>query len=165
MHMSAQKTLRSFMQKFPFVRFMFTTNNETSVYTGIRSVCRLIEFPVPAAKLWLPRAQHILHAEGVFLPNANVANILAKTKIDAREVCRVLQDIVVNHRASQPSVQPLPVTTAPVVSAQPASVTPSTANTVPAVTISPAQQTVQPLTPNAAPVANVQPASTAQPTP
>lgn len=151
MHMSAQKSLRSFMQKFPFVRFMFTTNNETSVYSGIRSVCRLIEFPVPAAKLWLPRAQHILHAEGVQLPDANVLNMLSGVSGSARDVCRLLQDVVLKNAPSVPQNMVAAVPAVP-----PAS---------PAVSILPPQQNVQPQTPNAVPNANVPPTSATQPNP
>lgn len=97
--MTAQKYLRSFMQKFPDVRFMFTTNHLTKVYTGIRSVSRLIEFSLPAAKLWLPRAQHILKAEGVQLPDANVLNMLSGVTGSARDVCRLLQDVVLSNNA------------------------------------------------------------------
>ncbi|CAM8663886.1 HolB ATPase involved in DNA replication [Paracoccaceae bacterium] len=95
----AQKYLRNFMQTFPFVRFMFTTNHETSVYTGIRSVCRLVEFSPPPSKLWLPRAQHILQAEGVQLPDANVLNMLSGVTGSARDVCRLLQDVVLTKQA------------------------------------------------------------------
>jgi DNA polymerase III delta prime subunit len=97
--MTAQKYLRNFMQRFPHVRFMFTTNHETSVYTGIRSVCRLVEFSLPSSKLWLPRAQHILKAEGVQLPDSNVLNMLSGITGSARDVCRLLQDVVLTRKA------------------------------------------------------------------
>lgn len=129
--MSAQKYLRNFMQKFPEVRFMFTTNHVTSVYTGIRSVCRLIEFPLPAAKQWLPRAQHILQAEGMQLPDANVLNMLSRVSGSARDVCRLLQDVVSTNTASVPQSS---VTAAP-----PASL---------AVTITPPQQPASTVQPN-----------------
>jgi DNA polymerase III delta prime subunit len=98
--MAAQKYLRNFMQTCPDVRFMFTTNHETSVYTGIRSVCRLIQFALPAAKLWLPRAQYILQAEGVHLPDANVLKMLSGISGSARDVCRLLQDVVLNKNSA-----------------------------------------------------------------
>ena len=97
--LTAQKYLRNFMQRFPHVRFMFTTNHETSVYTGIRSVCRLVQFSLPTAKLWLPRAQHILKAEGVQLPDANVLKMLSGVTGSARDVCRLLQDVVLTKKA------------------------------------------------------------------
>lgn len=151
MHMSAQKILRSFMQKFPFVRFMFTTNNPTEVYTGIRSVCRLIEFPVPVVKRWLPRAQQILHAEGLNLDDKKVINMLSGVSGSARDVCRLLQDVVLKNASSVPQNT---VTAVPAV--PPAS---------PAVPILPPQQNVQPQTPNAVPNANVPPTSATQPNP
>jgi DNA polymerase III delta prime subunit len=99
--MNAQKYLRNFMQRFPHVRFMFTTNHETSVYTGIRSVCRLVQLSLPSPKLWLPRAQHILQAEGVQLPDANVLNMLSGVTGSARDVCRLLQDVVLSKKAGK----------------------------------------------------------------
>jgi replication factor C subunit 3/5 len=101
MPLIAQKYLRNFMQTFPNVRFMFTTNHETSVYTGIRSVCRLVELSLPSPKLWLPRAQHILQAEGVQLPDANVLNMLSGVTGSARDVCRLLQDVVLSKKAGK----------------------------------------------------------------
>lgn len=97
--LTAQKYLRNFMQTFPHVRFMFTTNHETSVYTGIRSVCRLVQFSLPASKLWLHRAQHILNAEGMQLPDANVLKMLSGVTGSARDVCRLLQDVVLAKNA------------------------------------------------------------------
>lgn len=97
--LTAQKYLRNFMQRFPHVRFMFTTNHETDVYSGIRSVCRLVELSLPASKLWLHRAQHILQAEGMQLPDANVLKMLSGVAGSARDVCRLLQDIVLAKNA------------------------------------------------------------------
>jgi DNA polymerase III delta prime subunit len=69
------------------------------VYTGIRSACRVIEFPHPTPEQWLPRAQYILQAEGVFLPDANVLRILATSTGDIRQTCRALQDTVLTNMA------------------------------------------------------------------
>jgi DNA polymerase III delta prime subunit len=47
----------------------------------------------------LPRAQYILQAEGVFLPDANVLRILATSTGDIRQTCRALQDTVLTNMA------------------------------------------------------------------
>ena len=101
---NAQYRLREIMQSGGRqVQFVFTTNHPTKVYTGIRSACRVIEFPHSTPEQWLPRAQHILQAEGVFLPDANVLNILSASSGDIRQTCRILQDTVL---ANKPPTAP-----------------------------------------------------------
>jgi replication factor C subunit 3/5 len=109
---NAQYKLREIMQSGGRqVQFVFTTNHPQKVYTGIRSACRVIEFPNPTPKQWLPRAQHILQSEGVFLPDANVLNILAVSSGDIRQTCRLLQDTVLaNLKSSAPAVPPASLT-------------------------------------------------------
>jgi replication factor C subunit 3/5 len=135
--LTAQKYLRNFMQTFPHVRFMFTTNHETSVYTGIRSVCRLVELSLPSPKLWLPRAQHILQAEGVQLPDANVLNMLSGVTGSARDVCRLLQDVILARKAGN-GVRNVVTALPPSSAVPPASLT---------VIVTPPQQQVAPSVP------------------
>jgi DNA polymerase III delta prime subunit len=105
---NAQYKLREIMQSGGRqVQFVFTTNHPQKVYTGIRSACRVIQFPHPTPQQWLPRAQHILQSEGVFLPDANVLNILAVGSGDIRQTCRLLQDTVLaNLKSSAPASVP-----------------------------------------------------------
>jgi DNA polymerase III delta prime subunit len=89
-HMSAQHRFREAMQDLGnTTQFIYTTNNFKDVYTGIRDACRTVEFPLPIAAQWLPRAQYILTAEGVNLSDAKVLNILAQSNCSVRDTCRV----------------------------------------------------------------------------
>lgn len=118
-HMSAQHRFREAMQDLGnTTQFVFTTNHYKDVYTGIRDACRTIEFPLPSAHQWLPRAQYILTAEGVSLSDGKVLNILAESNGSVRDTCRLLQDAILAHRrlheaAPQVTLQPplLPPTT------------------------------------------------------
>jgi replication factor C subunit 3/5 len=101
---NAQYRLREIMQaKLSRPQFVFTTNQPNKVYTGIRSACRSLEFPNPAPLQWLPRANQILQAEGVFLSDGAVLRLLSAGTGDIRSTCRMLQDVVLAH---VPSMQP-----------------------------------------------------------
>lgn len=115
---NAQYKLREIMQSGGGqATFLFTTNHPDKVYTGIRSACRMIEFPHPTPAKWLPRAQFILQSECVFLPDANVLNILARSSGDIRQTCRLLQDTVLaNLKPSTLAPVPAVSLTAPIAS-------------------------------------------------
>ena len=55
---------------------IITTNDLMAIHASIRSRCRLIEFPAVSAAAMLPRAQQILKAEGLSLPDAQVLSYL-----------------------------------------------------------------------------------------
>jgi DNA polymerase III delta prime subunit len=55
---------------------IITTNDLMAIHPSIRSRCRLIEFPAITASAMLPRAQQILSAEGLALPDAQALSYL-----------------------------------------------------------------------------------------
>ena len=55
---------------------IITTNDLMAIHPSVRSRCRLIEFPAITASAMLSRAQQILTAEGVRLPNRQVLEYL-----------------------------------------------------------------------------------------
>jgi len=55
---------------------IITTNELMAIHHSIRSRCRLIEFPAVTASAMLPRAQEVLKANGLSLPDAQVLKYL-----------------------------------------------------------------------------------------
>ena len=78
------------------VMMIFTTNNPMSIPASIRSRSDEIAFPALAPQQFLPRAQFMLQAEGVNLPNAQVLHYLTQIQHtpDIRKYCRKLDEIV-----------------------------------------------------------------------
>jgi replication factor C subunit 3/5 len=55
---------------------IITTNEQANIHASVRDRCLQIEFPGLTAVAVLPRAQQILNAEGLNLPNAQVLSYL-----------------------------------------------------------------------------------------
>lgn len=113
-----QQALRHMLDTTPDLRLMMTTNAISAIDGGLQSRCECVPMLPPQPADWLPRARHILAAEGIFLPNAALLQLLAVTT-DARSVMRELEALVVQHamganvdvsaRAASPSLPRLSV--------------------------------------------------------
>ena len=57
---------------------IITTNEPMSIHKSVRSRCDQIHLPTVTAKSFLPRAQHILKAEGLILPDKQVDYLLSQ---------------------------------------------------------------------------------------
>lgn len=55
---------------------IITTNNEAAIHQSVLERCQCIEFPKISAASMLPRAQQILHTEGLVLPSEQVLSYL-----------------------------------------------------------------------------------------
>lgn len=75
---------------------IITTNEPMNIHKSVRSRCDLINFPAVTAKAFLPRAQHILKAEGLVLPDYQVEHQLAKWEQfgDLRKYLRCLDELL-----------------------------------------------------------------------
>jgi DNA polymerase III delta prime subunit len=75
---------------------IFTTNNPMSIPASIRSRSDEIALPALTPQQFLPRAQFILQAEGVNLPNAQVLHYLMQIQHtpDIRKYCRKVDEII-----------------------------------------------------------------------
>lgn len=78
------------------VMVIFTTNNPMAIPASIRSRADEIALPALTPQQFLPRAQFILQAEGVNLPNAQVLHYLMQIQHtpDIRKYCRKVDEIV-----------------------------------------------------------------------
>lgn len=75
---------------------ILTTNNPMAIAQSVRSRSDEIEFPALTPQQFLPRAQFILNAEGVNLPNAQVLHYLVQIQHtpDLRKYCRKLDELI-----------------------------------------------------------------------
>ena len=75
---------------------IITTNLPMNVHQSVRSRCDLIDFSKLSARQVLPRAQHILQAEGVNLPDAQVLHYLTQIEYqaDLRKYFMKLDEII-----------------------------------------------------------------------
>jgi DNA polymerase III delta prime subunit len=82
---------------------IITTNNLMAIHDSLRSRCRLIEFPAVSAVSMLSRAQHILKAEGLFLPDAQVLSYLKGQERfgDHRKYIELLDELLLIQKAGQ----------------------------------------------------------------
>jgi DNA polymerase III delta prime subunit len=82
---------------------IITTNDLMAIHASIRSRCRLIEFPAVSAMSMLSRAQHILEAEGLFLPDAQVLSYLKGQERfgDHRKYIELLDELLLIQKAGQ----------------------------------------------------------------
>lgn len=80
---------------------IITTNNPMSVHTSLRSRCDEIHFPALSARQVLPRAQKILAAEGVSLPDVQVLHYLKQIEHcgDLRKYFSKLDEILYLHKS------------------------------------------------------------------
>lgn len=78
------------------VMVIFTTNNPMAIPASIRSRSDEIAFPALTPQHFLPRAQFILHSEGVNLPDAQVLHYLTHVqhKSDIRKYCMKLDEVI-----------------------------------------------------------------------
>jgi replication-associated recombination protein RarA len=78
------------------VMMIFTTNNPMAIPASIRSRSDEIAFPSLTPQQFLPRAQFMLQAEGVNLPNAQVLHYLTQIQHtpDIRKYCRKVDEII-----------------------------------------------------------------------
>lgn len=78
------------------VMVIFTTNNPMSIPASIRSRADEIEFPALLPQQFLPRAQHMLQAEGVRLPDTQVLHYLTQIQHtpDIRKYCKKVDEII-----------------------------------------------------------------------
>lgn len=78
------------------VMMIFTTNNPMSIPASIRSRSDETALPALTPQQFLPRAQFILQAEGVNLPNAQVLHYLMQIQHtpDIRKYCRKVDEII-----------------------------------------------------------------------
>ena len=86
------------------IMLIITTNELMSIHKSIRSRCDQIQFPAVKAQHVLPRAQAILKAEGVNLPDYQVLSYLAEVENfgDVRLYMNKLNEVIYLHRSHQP---------------------------------------------------------------
>lgn len=75
---------------------ILTTNNPMAIAQSVRSRSDEIEFPAITPQQFLPRAQYMLNAEGVNLPNAQVLHYLVQIQHtpDLRKYCRKVDELI-----------------------------------------------------------------------
>lgn len=78
------------------VMMIFTTNNPMAIPASIRSRSDEIAFPALTPQQFLPRAQFMLQAESVDLPNAQVLHYLTQIQHtpDIRKYCKKVDEII-----------------------------------------------------------------------
>jgi DNA polymerase III delta prime subunit len=88
---------------------IITTNEPMSIHKSVRSRCTLINLPAITAKAFLPRAQQILQAEGLILPNYQVEYHLSQWEqfSDLRKYLACLDELLFMNNSG------LPIPTAP----------------------------------------------------
>jgi replication-associated recombination protein RarA len=87
---------------------IITTNNPMNVHRSLRSRCDDVHFPALTARQVLPRAQKILAAEGVDLPDHQVLHYLTQIEHhgDLRKYLAKLDEILLLSRSG--SLPPVP---------------------------------------------------------
>lgn len=75
---------------------IITTNEPMDIHKSVRSRCDLINFPAVTVKAFLPRAQEILQAEGLILPDSQVEYHLKQWEQfgDLRRYLRCLDELL-----------------------------------------------------------------------
>lgn len=75
---------------------IITTNEPMNIHKSVRSRCDLINFPAVTVNAFLPRAQQILKAEGLVLPDTQVENILEQWEQfgDLRKYLRCMDELL-----------------------------------------------------------------------
>ena len=94
---------------------IITTNDPTNIHPSVRDRCNLIKLPAVTAKSFLPRAQYILKAEGLILPNHQVEHQLANWDQfgSLRKYLRCLDELLLLNQNGLPIPQ-VPKPSAPV---------------------------------------------------
>lgn len=82
---------------------IITTNEPMKVNKSVRSRCMEIPMPALTANIVLPRAQHILAAEGLVLPDAQVRAYLSNKQHsgDLRKYFALLDELLFLHNTGQ----------------------------------------------------------------
>jgi len=75
---------------------ILTTNNPMGIAQSVRSRSDEINFPALTPQQFLSRAQYMLNAEGVNLPNAQVLHYLLQIQHtpDLRKYCRKVDELI-----------------------------------------------------------------------
>jgi len=75
---------------------IITTNEPMSIHKSVRSRCDQIHLPTVTAKSFLPRAQQILNAEGLILPDNQVEYLLLQWEKfgDLRKYLRCIDELL-----------------------------------------------------------------------
>ena len=83
---------------------IIATNEPMSIHKSIRSRCSLIQMPAVTANAFLPRAQQILKAEGLVLPDYQVQYHLKQVEQfgDLRKYCRYLDELIFLNNSGLP---------------------------------------------------------------
>lgn len=83
---------------------IITTNEPMKVHKSVRSRCVEIHMPALNVNIVLPRAQHILAAEGLVLPDAQVRAYLSNQQHsgDLRKYFALLDELLFLHNTGQP---------------------------------------------------------------
>lgn len=83
---------------------IITTNELMNIHPSVRSRCRLIEFPAISASSMLSRAQQILSAEGLHLPNRQVLDYLRSLERfgDLRKYLDCIEELLLVHSSGLP---------------------------------------------------------------
>ena len=83
---------------------IITTNEPMSIHKSIRSRCALVQMPAVTANAFLPRAQQILQAEGLVLPDYQVLYHLKQVEQfgDLRKYCRCLDELIFLNNSGLP---------------------------------------------------------------
>lgn len=83
---------------------IITTNDLMAIHASIRSRCRLIDFPAVSAISMLPRAQQILSAEGLNLPDEQVLSYLKGQERfgDHRKYIELLNELLLIQKSGLP---------------------------------------------------------------
>ena len=84
--------------------FILTTNFFQKIEPGVRSRCHCIAFNAAPTSAWLPLAQRILSdAEVSGVSYAQLLNVIASGKGDARNILDVIQNLVLNVYRKSPT--------------------------------------------------------------
>ena len=78
------------------VMMILTTNNPMAITQSVRSRSDEIEFPALTPQQFLHRAQYMLNAEGIELPNSQVLQYLVQIqhRPDIRKYCRKIDEVI-----------------------------------------------------------------------
>lgn len=114
MRREAQEALRSLIEEFSSIRFIFTCNYKSKIMAALHSRTSVIEFKIPKKEKpammaeFMTRIQSILKQEGVEFDNMTVAQFIARHFPDMRRILNELQKVGKTGKIDQDSLQVLP---------------------------------------------------------
>ena len=103
-----QKQLRALLDTYKVLKLICTTNHLNDVDGGLRSRSDCVCVMPPTAQDWLPRAQQILAAENVIVPDAALLAVLGLSQ-DARAIMRKLEQLAISKPLQQAQSMAAPV--------------------------------------------------------